>query len=84
MCKLCFVYPFVHQWILGWLPPFGNANMLLWTWVCKYLSKRLLSVLLSKGCKAQEQDVFEGQFLMTHPSPLRAGLTGQKEALLMA
>ena len=39
---------------------------------------------LSKGCKAQEQDVFEGQFLMTHSSPLRAGLTGQKEALLMA
>lgn len=52
--------------------------------MCKYLSKRLLSVLLSRSCKAQEQDVFEGQFLMTHPSPLRAGLMGQKEALLMA
>lgn len=43
---------------LGGFHLLAVANTLLRTWVCKYLFKHLLSILLGTSCKAQEQDVF--------------------------
>ena len=45
MYMLHFVYPFIHLWTLGLLPPLWQL-WLLWTWMCKYLFKTLLSLLL--------------------------------------